>query len=113
MSKPDLYAVLGVDPTATRAEIDRAFRALARRYHPDTRSADADAEGDHLRTLLDAHAILRDPERRAAYDRERRTSERSTTAETVEVHHRMPPRRPDPDEPDLRVGPVRWHGRPR
>jgi curved DNA-binding protein CbpA len=63
----DPYAVLGVAPTATPAEITHAFRAKLRSLHPDTRStAVGDAE---LREVVAAYGLLRDPERRADYDR--------------------------------------------
>ncbi|HYZ66895.1 MAG TPA: J domain-containing protein [Mycobacterium sp.] len=61
------YAVLGVTSTATPAEITHAFRAKLRSLHPDIRSA---AVGDaELREVLDAYGQLRDPDRRADYDR--------------------------------------------
>jgi curved DNA-binding protein CbpA len=109
MSTPDLYAVLGVDPTATQAEIDHAFRVLARRYHPDTRTDGKDADGNDLQVLLKAYGVLRNPKRRAAYDRKLRPS--PNAGQTVKVHHRKP--EPAQREPDLRVGPVRWHSRRR
>ena len=64
---PDPYAVLGVTPTATPAEITHAFRAKLRTLHPDTGSA---AVSDtQLRQVLAAYGLLRDPDRRADYDR--------------------------------------------
>jgi GR25 family glycosyltransferase involved in LPS biosynthesis len=63
----DPYAVLGVTPTATPAEIAHAFRAKLRALHPDTSSA---AVGDtELRQVLAAYGLLRDPDHRADYDR--------------------------------------------
>lgn len=63
----DPYAVLGVTPTATPAEITHAFRAKLRSLHPDTRSA---AVGDaELREVLAAYGLLRDSDRRANFDR--------------------------------------------
>ena len=71
---PDYYAALGVPPAAGRDEIVRAYRALARRYHPDHH------EGTELRHLAEAklteinnaYAVLSDPARRADYDARRR-----------------------------------------
>jgi curved DNA-binding protein CbpA len=61
------YAVLGVTRTATPAEITHAFRAKLRSLHPDTRASGVgDAE---LREVLAAYGQLRDPGRRAEYDR--------------------------------------------
>ena len=67
---PDPYLVLGVSPTATQAEITHAYRTRLRAHHPDTRQTPASQAADeHLRQLLAAYALLRDPTRRAAYDR--------------------------------------------
>jgi curved DNA-binding protein CbpA len=67
---PDPYLVLGVPPTATQAEIIRAYRTHLRAHHPDTRPArSAHTADEHLRRVLAAYALLRDPARRADYDR--------------------------------------------
>jgi len=65
--KRDYYEVLGVDRGASHADIKRAFRRLARRYHPDVNPDDADAEG-RFKEVAEAYEVLRDPERRAQYD---------------------------------------------
>lgn len=67
--EPDHYATLQVAPTAEPAVIAAAYRALARRYHPDVAGAEGEAM---MRRLNAAWEILGDPERRAAYDRERK-----------------------------------------
>ncbi|GAA3737876.1 DnaJ C-terminal domain-containing protein [Salinactinospora qingdaonensis] len=65
MSSPeDPYAVLGVRSDATQEQILRSFRALARRYHPDTSGGDHDA----FARVRAAYETLADPARRAAYD---------------------------------------------
>ena len=61
----DYYAFLEVSPNATRAEIQRAYRRLARRYHPDLNSSERDI---HIKRLNEAYAVLRDPLKRAEYD---------------------------------------------
>lgn len=66
--EPDHYATLQVAPTADAAVIAAAYRALARRYHPDLAGADGEAM---MRRLNAAWEVLGDPERRAAYDRQR------------------------------------------
>jgi curved DNA-binding protein CbpA len=83
----DPYGVLGVTRTASPAQISHAYRALLYIHHPDTRipnprppetrDADADAERKHdlaLRQVLAAYAVLHDPQRRAEYDRRRRSA---------------------------------------
>ena len=63
----DHYATLGVPADASSADIKRAYRSLARRLHPDL-NPDPEA-GELFAAASEAHAILADPDRRAAYDR--------------------------------------------
>lgn len=66
----DPYLVLGLSPTATQAEITHAYRTRLRAHHPDTRRPPASRTADDdLRQVLAAYALLRDPARRAEYDR--------------------------------------------
>lgn len=66
MEFKDYYKVLGVERTAGEDEIKKAFRRLARKHHPDINKApDAAAR---MQELNEAHEVLRDPEKRAAYD---------------------------------------------
>jgi curved DNA-binding protein len=62
----DYYEVMGVPRTATAEQIKRAYRKLARKYHPDV-SKEADAEAK-FKELQEAYEVLKDPEKRTAYD---------------------------------------------
>ena len=66
MQFKDYYAVLGVARDATADDIKKAYRKLARKYHPDV-SKEADAAA-RMSEINEAHTVLSDPERRAAYD---------------------------------------------
>jgi molecular chaperone DnaJ len=63
----DLYALLGLAPGATPADIKRAYRRLARRYHPGINPGDKSAEALYQR-ISEAYETLVDPERRRTYD---------------------------------------------
>ena len=122
---PDPYLVLGVSPTATQAEITHAYRTRLRAHHPDTRhTPPSKTADDDLRQVLAAYALLRDPARRADYDR--------ATTHAATPHHRPQGSTPvdhprasrveipityrttntaaaDVASPPLRAGPVRRH----
>lgn len=66
MKYKDYYATLGVDRDASPEVIKRAYRRLARKYHPDV-STESDAEA-RFKDLGEAYEVLKDPEKRAAYD---------------------------------------------
>ena len=66
-TKPDLYKVLGVGRNASDEEIKKAYRKLARQYHPDTNPGDARAE-ERFKEISAANDVLSDPEKRKAYD---------------------------------------------
>ncbi len=66
MEFKDYYATLGITGTATPAEVKRAYRKLARKYHPDV-SKERDAEA-RFKEITEANEALGDAERRAAYD---------------------------------------------
>ncbi|MEV0263108.1 molecular chaperone DnaJ [Streptomyces sp. NPDC050617] len=66
----DYYKVLGVPKDATEAEIKKAYRKLAREYHPDANKGDAKAE-DRFKEISEANDVLADPKRRKEYDEAR------------------------------------------
>lgn len=68
MSKRDYYEVLGVSRDASVDEIKKAYRKLARQYHPDANPNDQNAE-EKFKEISEAYVILCDPEKRANYDR--------------------------------------------
>ncbi|MFI5713057.1 J domain-containing protein [Kribbella sp. NPDC051620] len=100
---PDPYQVLGLTVASTRTQLDQAFRALVRRLHPDTRSESRpDPQADRLlQEVLVAYAVLRDPARRAAYDR-------AHPQPSVAPGPTAPRPRLFRQPPAIRFGPTRW-----
>src|SRR5256714_1909680 len=64
----DYYATLGVDRGAGDDEIKRAYRKLAMTYHPDRNNGSLEAE-EKFKSITEAYDVLRDPNKRATYDR--------------------------------------------
>jgi DnaJ-class molecular chaperone len=118
------YAALQVTPDATPAEIQRSFRALMRRHHPDldaSSGAARDASGaardvsvpvtdaEEVGRILESFAVLRNPQSRAVYDpafAPRRPGPTQSVGRDIPVrlHHGR--------QPVLRVTPVRWERGP-
>ncbi len=68
MTETDLYQLLGVGRDAAEEDIKRAYRQKARELHPDATGGDAATE-ERFKEVSLAYEVLRDPERRARYDR--------------------------------------------
>jgi len=107
---PDYYAALGITPQAAAGEVARAYRMMMRARHPDT-STSADpatappaGTAPDVQAVMDAYAVLKDPVRRAAYDRQHK----ATPSETGPTSSRQETSR-FPQGPPLIVGPLRWH----
>src|SRR2546421_12841903 len=68
MAKEDFYKILGVKRDAKPEEIKKAYRRLARKYHPDVNPGDKSAE-ERFKQMSEAFDVLSDPKKRAVYDR--------------------------------------------
>jgi DnaJ-class molecular chaperone len=137
---PDYYAALHVPHDATRQQISRAYRALMRNHHPDMESGRAmsgvkeevqegaqggvqktesgggtSAEVELLR-IMQAFAVLRDPSRRAAYDREVKAQPAVRAAPASQTGTDIPVRKvrhpTGPPGNTIRITPVRWESGP-
>ncbi len=69
MSKRDYYEVLGVEKAASRDEIKKAYRKLAKKYHPDANKDDPETAEERFKELSEAYEVLMDDDKRARYDR--------------------------------------------
>ncbi|WP_225830168.1 J domain-containing protein [Streptomyces sp. NK08204] len=114
----DLYAVLGVEPSATAEVITSAFRARVRELRPDTR-VDAATAG-RFGEVRAAYETLRDPVLRAAYDQTYERMAERAYGRGPGLTRPVSPARPylvvlgtARPEPPLRAGPVRWERRSR
>src|SRR5947199_3439020 len=68
MAKRDYYEILGVQRTATDAEMKASYRKLAMKWHPDKNPGDKDCE-HKFKEISEAYEVLKDGDKRAAYDR--------------------------------------------
>ncbi|MCB9511786.1 MAG: J domain-containing protein [Deferribacteres bacterium] len=71
MTNKDLYSVLGVSENASAEEIKKAYKKLAKQYHPDKNRGNKAAE-DHFKEISEAHSVLGNSEKRAKYDQLRK-----------------------------------------
>ena len=138
MSKtPDYYATLHVPHDATQQQISRAYRALMRSHHPDMESGQAADGGQkgldsgapktdgvsgtpppeaELLRIMQAFAVLRDPARREAYDREVKAAPAARAAPASDTGTDIPVRQvrhpAGPYGNSIRITPVRWESGP-
>src|SRR3954465_13331933 len=68
MAEKDYYDILGVKKTASADEIKKAYRGLAKKFHPDKNKGNKDAE-TRFKEMSEAYAVLSDAEKREQYDR--------------------------------------------
>src|ERR1700739_2060447 len=68
MGDRDYYDILGVKKSASDEEIKKAYRSLAKKYHPDKNKGNKEAE-NKFKEISEAYAVLSDSEKRAQYDR--------------------------------------------
>ncbi len=104
-SIPDHYAALGIDPTADQEVITAAYRALAKKYHPDTGATAGTASPERFDEIQRAYEVLRTPESRHRYDLELLAETERALAEHLAAKRRVVPyaarQTPAPPPPDL------------
>jgi hypothetical protein len=104
-AKEDLYAILGVSPDSEDIVIKAAYRALMRRYHPDTNN-DADALA-RAREINAAYAVLEDQQKRAAYDASRKASRtRSQAGDNPKKEESASAKPKEPSQPPPKTPPA-------
>src|ERR1700739_4555822 len=82
-TKKDYYEILGVKKSASADDIRKAFRKLARKYHPDVNPGDKSAE-EKFKALSEANDVLSDPKKRKIYDQLGFSSDNIVTVEAEE-----------------------------
>ncbi|BAS10881.1 chaperone protein DnaJ [Arthrobacter sp. Hiyo4] len=117
-TQPDYYDVLRVRPSASQQEISRAYRALMRTHHPDLdggatggATPGRDLSRAELLQIMQAFSVLRDPVRRAAYDRSG-LGINAHGAGPVVIPVRNIKRRDEQAGNTIRITPVRWESGP-
>ena len=68
MANRDYYEVLGIDKNATEADIKRAYRRMARKYHPDLNKEHPKEAEENFKKVNEAYHVLSDADKRAQYD---------------------------------------------
>ncbi|MCX7348174.1 MAG: DnaJ domain-containing protein [Alphaproteobacteria bacterium] len=110
---PDHYAALGIDPTADPDVITAAYRALAKKFHPDTGAAGGTASAERFDAIQKAYEVLRSPETRHGYDlelleaTEQELAAHLATKRRVAVRERAAEQAAAASPPDLDLGDIR------
>ncbi|MAF10703.1 hypothetical protein CMK11_09645 [Candidatus Poribacteria bacterium] len=110
-SAKDYYLILEVHPKASVEMIDRAKRVLLLRYHPDHNVDETARAAERTRLVIEAHGVLSDPERRAAYDASRADGAEKKRAEAAPTadSRTPPPEDTSPSGPRARARQFRPH----
>ncbi len=98
-SIPDHYQALGIDPTADPEVITAAYRALAKKFHPDTGAATGTASPERFDEIQQAYEVLRNPESRHAYDLELLAATEAELEQHIAAKRRVVVREPEPAAP--------------
>ena len=100
-SAVDLYARLGVSPESSTAQINTAYRQLARTLHPDSAETGG-GDPDRLGLVIEAHRVLSDPRRRQRYDETRSPTSPVSSRLQSEQANACPPAEREPDPTPVR-----------
>ena len=93
----DLYAVLGVEPDASQAQIKSEYRWLAKKFHPDTNQGDS-RSAKRFQKINDAYGVISNPALRAAYDSSRPEPPKSANSQNPD-YSKPAPTKPAPTKP--------------
>lgn len=96
----DYYKILGLSPTATKKEIKKAFRQLARKYHPDLHPGDK-AAAEQFKCINEACQVLSDDSKRARYDLERKQQDKRQQAQQCRQHTQQTAAHTSSSKPDF------------
>lgn len=96
LSQINPYEVLNLQPTASKDEIRKAYRTLARKYHPDANPNNKAAE-EKFKQINDAYTILSDEVKKADYDRSQRQQSQATSSTKTTAAKPRPKRTSNPN----------------